>query len=197
MPNPTPTPTTPPDRIASFLAALTRALVALTGWSRVPHMLLVQIIERLRVIKQRTADLVAQVQAGTFVQRRYPATRKSPTVGKPREPSKLPKKFGWLVPLLPDCNSYRAALITLLSQPETAALFADGPIALRRPLRSLCWMLRVEPPDFLSLPTKPRPSRAKIRPAPQPPAPKPEPPAWMPKHKPWSMARMRGSPRRA
>ena len=194
-PTPTPTPTTPPERIASFLAALTRAVIALTGWSRVSHAMIGLIIDRLRNIKQRTADLVAQVQAGTFVQRRYPATRKSPTVGKPREPSKLPKKFGWLIPLLPDCNSYRAGLITLLSNPEVAELFATGPIALRRPLRSLCWMLRVEPPEFLSLPTKPRPSRAKIRPAPEPPAPKP--PAWMPKHKPWSMARMRGSPKRA
>ena len=74
-----------------------------------------------------------------------------------------------------------------------------------RPLRSLCWTLRLDPPDILAPPAKPRPPR-KTPAAPEPPPPRPPPPeppgrplpAWVQdRRKPWSLARIRGSPHRA
>ena len=197
-----PPPTTPEGRFASILLALCHAVAGMGVQNLIANALVVLIINRLRGIQQRVAHLVAQIQAGTFVPRRYPATRKPPTVTRPREPSKLPQKFGWLVPLLPASygNGYRSQLLHLFRDPEMAALFAAAPAALRRPLRSLCWMMRIDPPDIFALPQKPkppRPPRAKKIPPAAPAAPKPEQPAWMPKRTRWTLARIRGSPKTA
>ena len=63
-----------------------------------------------------------------------------------------------------------------------------APTALARPIRSLCWMLRVEPPAILAPPKKPRPPPAP-KAAPKTPAPPPpKPPAWMPKRTRWTLA---------
>ena len=129
-------------------------------------------------------------------------SRKPPTVTRPREPSKLPQKFGWLVPLLPASfgNGYRSQLLHLFRDPEMAALFAAAPAALRRPLRSLCWMMRIDPPEIFALPQKPkppRPPRAKKIPPAAPAEPKPEQPAWMPRRTRWTLTRIRGSPKTA
>jgi len=85
-----------------------------------------------------------------------------------------------------DAVGYRSQLENLLRDPEMAALLAAAPASLGRPLRSLCWMLRVDPPEILALPKKPRPPRKKP-PAPEPapeapepaPPPRPEGPEWL------------------
>ena len=195
-----PTLTTPEGRFASFVLGLCHAVAAMSGGDRLSYSLIGLIIERLRPIKQRVLKLIAQIQAGTFVPRRSPATRKPPSVKQPRQPSKLPTKFGWLIPLLWDSNGYRSQFLHLLHDPEMAALLAAAPAALRRPIRSLCWMLRIDPPDILARPKKPkppRPPRAKKIPPAAPAEQKPQQPAWMPKRTRWTLARIRGSPKTA
>ena len=89
------------------------------------------------------------------------------------------------MPLVPPAVVFRGQLETLLGDPGMAELLAAAPVSLRRPIRSLCWMLRVEPPKILARPAKPRPPREKkprakreTLPPYYPPTP-PEAPAWM------------------
>jgi len=81
-----------------------------------------------------------------------------------------------LKPLLPDTNGFRAQLENLLRDPDMAELLAAAPASLGRPLRSLCWMLRLTPPPLTARPRPPAspPPRAKptkTRPPRQRPAP--------------------------
>ena len=69
----------------------------------------------------------------------------------------LPQKFGWLLKLVPEAVGYRSQLENLLRDPEMAALLAAAPTAMRRPLRSLCRMLGLPPPEILALPPRPKP----------------------------------------
>jgi len=81
-----------------------------------------------------------------------------------------------------------------------AALLAAAPAAMARPIRSLCWMLRVDPPAALDRPAKPRPPRQTPSAPEPPPSSPPDPPLpeWLQdRRKPWSLARIRGSPHRA
>ena len=121
--------------------------------------LIALIVERLRRIKQRFAYLAARVGDGLYVPRRRAALpRRRP--GQPPPPrNPLPQKFGWLLPLVPDAVGYRSQLEHLFRDPEMVALLAAAPTAMRRPLRSLCWMLRLPPPPILSPPPRPKPPR--------------------------------------
>jgi hypothetical protein len=152
---------------------------------------------RLGAIKQRIDRIVAQIRAGTYKPRRRsgkPHTRASPRA--PRPPSPLPAKFGWLMPLIParkeeywHANGVRAGLESLLAEPEMVALVEVAPVSLGRPLRSLCWALRLKPPPYLAPPKRPAPHAAAPRvakprvprPAPLPSRPpsRPDAPAWM------------------
>ena len=198
-------PETPAERFASIIRCLCKAVAEMRGGDRLSHYLISLIVERLRPINQCFARIAARVAAGTFVPRRS-APRRKPAAPRPRPPSKLPRQRGWLVALLPtaNANAYRAQLENLLRDPEMAALLATAPESLRRPVRSLCWMLRVSPPPLLAPPPKPRqprkPPAPKTPAAKTPPPPQLELPAWMrlgPDRKPWSKTRMCGPPRRA
>ena len=185
MPVP-PTPT-PAETFASILWCLTQAVVTRTAFG-LSQPLINLIVTRIRDAKQAFARLAARIQAGSYAPRRRASTPpRPPAVRKPRPPpNPLARKFGWLLPLVPGAVVFGGQLDSLLRDPEMAALLAAAPVSLRRPIRSLCWMLRVEPPKILARPAKPaqprtpRPPRPRREPLPpyRPPTP-PEAPAWM------------------
>ena len=201
-------PPTPAERFADILWCLAQAVAAQTGWG-LSLSLIALIITRIRDAKQAFARLAARIEAGTYAPRRRASTPpRPPAVQKPRPPpNPLARKFGWLLPLVPPAVVFRGQLETLLRDPGMAELLAAAPVSLRRPIRSLCWMLRVEPPKILARPAKPRPPREKKPrprreplPPPYPPTP-PDAPAWM-QNWPrsgtrWTPTRNRGSPRKA
>ena len=200
-----PPPPTPAERFADILWYLAPAVAAQTGWG-LSLSLIALIITRLREINQRVARLAARIREGRYSPRRS-APRRPPADRRPRQPSTLPHDIGWLLKLLPGTIGYRAQLEYLLQDEEMAALLAAAPGSLGRPLRSLCWMLRVTPPKILARPAKPRPPREKKPrprreplPPPYPPTP-PDAPAWMqnwPRSRTrWTPPRNRGSPRSA
>ena len=162
MPNPQPTAA---ERFARFLLHVIQGVAARSG-AGLPFPLIGLIGNRIRLIKQSIARLAARVADGTYAPRRSGPRRESesPT---PRQPSKLPQKFGWLLPLVPDAVVWRSQLESLLRDPEVVALLAAAPASLGRPLRSLCWMLCLRPPDILAPPPRARPAKA----APPTPAP--------------------------
>jgi hypothetical protein len=152
-----PSPPTPAERFSAILLWLAKAVAARSG-AGLPFPLIGLIVERLRRIKQRFADIAARVGAGSYRPRRH---RAGPRPGqKPPPPDKLPKHPGWLLPLVPDAVAYRSQLEQLLADPEMADLLAAAPASLRRPLRSLCRMLAIPPPPQLAPPPSVRPETA-------------------------------------
>ena len=180
-------PPTPAERFADILWYLAQAVVTRSAFG-LSQPLINLIITRIRDAKQAFARLAARIEAGTYAPRRRASTPpRPPAVQKPRPPpNPLARKFGWLLPLVPGAVVFRGQLETLLRDPEMAALLAAAPVSLRRPIRSLCWMLRVEPPKLLARPARPakprtpRPPRPRREPLPpyRPPTP-PDAPAWM------------------
>jgi len=154
---PVPTPTAA-GRFAGFLLHVIQGVAARSG-AGLSFPLIALIVTRIRIIKQSIARLAALVRDGKYAPRRF-APRRPPAEPKPRQPSKLPSKFGWLLPLVPDAVAWRSQLERLLQDPEVMALLAAAPASLGRPIRSLCWMLRLTPPDILAPPPRPRPAKA-------------------------------------
>ena len=206
MPTATP-PLTAAERFADILWYLAQAVVTRSAFG-LSQVLIALIVTRIRDAKQAFARLAARIDAGTYAPRRRSGPPRPPAVRKPRPPpNPLARKFGWLPPLVPPAVVFGGQLETLLRDPGMAAILAAAPVSLRRPIRSLCWMLRVRPPDILARPAKPRPPREKKPrprreklPPPYPPTP-PEAPAWMqnwPRSATrWTPTRNRGSPRKA
>ena len=202
-------PPTPAERFADILWYLAQAVVTRSAFG-LSQPLINLIVTRIRDAKQAFARLAARIDAGTYATRRRSGPPRPPTDRKPRPPpNPLCRKFGWLLPLVPAAVASRGHLENLLRDPEMAALLAAAPVSLRRPLRSLCWMLRVEPPKLLARPARPaqtrtpRPPRPRREPLPpyRPPTP-PEAPAWMqnwpPSRTRWfSRTRSRSPPRKA
>ena len=155
MPNPQPTAA---ERFASFLLHVIQGVAARSG-AGLSFPLIALIGNRIRLIKQAVARLAALVRDGKYAPRRF-APRRGSESPKPRQPSKLPQKFGWLLPLVPDAVVWRSQLESLLRDPEVVALLAAAPASLGRPLRSLCWMLCLRPPDILAPPRRARPAKA-------------------------------------
>jgi hypothetical protein len=142
------------------------------GGDRLPLPLIGLIVDRLRRIKQRFATLAARVAAGRYLPR-HPATPPRRRPGQPPPPpDRLPRKFGWLLKLVPDAVGYRGQLENLLRDPDMAALLAAAPGPMGRPLRSLCRMLGFEPPPILAPPPSARPRTRPPHPE-RPPAEKP------------------------
>ncbi len=161
-------PPTPAEGFATLVQWLGQAAVAMMGGERLPLLLISQIVDRLRRIKQRFSLVDARINAGTYVPRR----RETPPRGRPGQspppPSKLPQTFGWLLKLVPDAVGYRSQLENLFRDAEKAALLAAAPAPMGRALRPLCRMLGLPPPDILGPPQKARP------PKPPPPPPRTE-----------------------
>jgi hypothetical protein len=188
-------PRTPTERFAAILLCVSKAVGSRTGWGL--HLWVIAlIVNRIRRVKQGFFRLAARIQAGSYVPRKA-TTRRQPAERKPPRKNPLPRKFAWLLPLVPEATCYGSHLQNLLAEPEMAALMAAAPVPMRRLLGPLCHMLGVRPPPPIARPRKPRQPRAK--PPDPPPRPPLEVPAWMrigPDRKEWSLYRMCGRRRR-
>jgi hypothetical protein len=186
-----PAPQAPAERFAAILLWLAKAVAARSG-AGLPFPLIALIVDRLRRIKQRFSHVAAAVGAGNHRPRRRAAAARPGQ--KPPPPDQLPKEFGWLLKLVPDAAGYRSQLEHLLHDPDMAALLAAAPASLRRPVRSICWMLAIPPPPVLAPPRKPRKPRPETpAAAADPPKPRPQPPAWLRGLR-RSLPRIRGGP---
>ena len=178
MTNP-PSPT-PVEIFRDIINRLMRAVETQRIVGRLAMPLKILVAARITAIRVRFYRLAEQIAAGTYKPRRpSTAPRRKPANPRPWQPSKLPTRFGWLYTLVPTENyrlsvvGPRSQLATLLQDPGMAAVMEAAPGALRRPLRSLCWMLRVTPPPILANPR--RPSRPRVPPTPAPATPKAKP----------------------
>ena len=162
----------PAERFHIILTCLNQAVMKRTGWS-LTLQLIGLIIDRIRGIKQRFARIAAQLQAGTYKPRKS-GPRRKPTARKPRQGQKLPHRKGWYLELLPETMGLRSQFENLLRDPEMVALLEAAPAAMRRPIRSVCHMLRIRPPAILALPpsTRPKPPAPERKPCPPPERPK-------------------------
>jgi hypothetical protein len=156
----------PAERLATILLWLRRAVAARSA-AGIPGPLIVLIVGRISHIGQRLARVAARIRDGRYVPRRRPAQpgpaplrpaplRPAPLrpapLRRPRQPTPLPRRSGWLLRLVPEAAGYRAQLEHLLRDAEMAALLAAAPAAMARPIRSLCWMLQLPPPPILTPP---------------------------------------------
>jgi hypothetical protein len=169
---------TPAERFRIVLLWLTRAVDGHSLVGRLARPLAVLIIGRLIDIQQRFTRIAERVGAGTYSPRRS-GPRRPPMEKKPRRPNPLPSRPAWLLSLVPEVPALASQLNLLLADPEMTALLAAAPGAMRRPLRSLCRMLGVDPPPVLALPPRPRrPPKAPAPPRPsRPPTERPAPSA--------------------
>jgi hypothetical protein len=152
-------PLTLAENFATIIRWLSLAVDGHSTWGRLPRPLGLLILDRIRDINQRFARLAARIAARKYRPRRPPETPRRREPRKPRGPNRLPQTFAWLVKLVPEAASYGSQLQFLLAEPEMAALLAAAPTAMRRPLRSLCRMLGVQPPPILAPPPAARPER--------------------------------------
>ena len=190
-------PTTPIENVATFVRALGAAVVAMMGGNRLANPVIGAIIDRIRICQHRFLRLIAHLAAGTWKPRRYHGRKPAAAAARPRQPSLLPRHFGWLLPLVQDAIGHGGQLQSLLQDPAMLALLAQAPVQMARVFRPLCWMLRLEPPPILAArrrakappprktprkspprakPPKARPVRLAPQASPTPPAP-PGPPA--------------------
>ena len=148
---------------------------------------------RLNRLAARFTRLAGRVAAGTAAPRRralQPSAAR-PSAARARKPyRRLPRRFAWLVRLVPEAAAFGSQLQYLLATPEMADVLAAAPQAGRL-LRPLCRTLGVRPPPVLTPPPRPArppkpprrgatPRQSPARPAapltPRPPPPTPTPP---------------------
>lgn len=194
----------PPPTLAERFATLVRWLGFAVDGRRVFGLggpVIGLVIVRLCRINQ----LFARVAAGRFFPRprAVGASRatNAPRAARPVPALRLPRSFGWLLPMLPEAAGALGQLELLFRDPEMIALMQAAPIPMARALRPLCRMLGLHPPPVIAPPARSRRPRA-ARPAPpRPPpgaSPRPPVPEWLQdRRKPWFPARNRGSPRRS
>jgi hypothetical protein len=146
---------------------------------RIPGPLISVINERIKTLRDRFNRLAGRIVAGTYVPRRT-IRRKPPANPKPRAESPF-RKRGWLDAMLPQAmaQQYRGGLLDLTQHPEMAALIEVAPAPMARLLGSLCWMLKLKPPEILANARRsagsPPPAPARYRPPPPPAPPIPAP----------------------
>ncbi len=155
---PAPPSPTAAERFATLARIVSETVANRTGWA-LTLTLIAAIIARIRGIKWRIADLAERIGAGKFTPRRAAAApRTRPGRRPPNNP--LPNRFGWLRPMIAETPQFAGMLDALLHDPEMVALMAAAPAAMRRPVRSFCWMLGVRPPSILALKPRPEPQPA-------------------------------------
>jgi hypothetical protein len=162
-------PRTALDRLVAVLNAVVLDVGRRVAYGGISMPLNILISARIIAYRQRICDIVARIRGGTYIFRRRTAKPRAPvkSSGPPRPPGLVKQCFGWVLPLLPpywNANGYSAELESLLADPEMVALIEAAPVALGRPLRSLCWMLRVKPPPHLAPARRKSPRRPSPRP---------------------------------
>jgi hypothetical protein len=169
MTTPTPPPATPSvvELLGAMLVRVVMDICGRVSWGGITQPQSSLLFMRLNGIKRQIDRIVARIRAGTYKPRRRtgkPAARASPR--QPRPPSPLPATFGWLMPLIPKrpeeywhANGFSQGVEAMLNTPEMVALVEAAPVSLGRPLRSLCWALRLKPPPHLAPPRRTNPTR--------------------------------------
>ncbi len=172
-------PPTLAERLGILLRCLTQAAVNRAYWGHLslPGPLVGRIVDRLRVIKVHLERIATLVAAGEFVPRRPSGAPRAPAAPRPWRPGPLPREYGWLLKLVPEAAGSHSGLRTMLADPELLALIEAAPGSVVRPLRSLCFMLRLPPPPILARRREPRPPRPGAPAAASAPAPQPAPAA--------------------
>jgi hypothetical protein len=178
---------TPVEKLFGLVLWIIRVLDTRSMYGPFPRPLAQAIRARVQAISRLFRRIAEQVAAGTYVPRRLSGPRRPPTITRPRRPGPLPREAGWLRNLLPEeAPNLAGNLYALLADPATAAVIEAAPGPLRRPLRSLCHMLALDPPPVLATPAEARREAARQAAArqaaaaaerdPPPPRPPPAPP---------------------
>lgn len=137
------------DRLALTLEGLGRAVAAQGGRGVWTAALVLLVWQRVRRVDRQIRGMLARFQAGRV--RRVVGPRRG-VRGRPRAVAarRLPRRFGWLLELVPgEAACFAGQVRTLIAEPEMAALLAEVPQA-RRVMGPLCRMLGVEAPGVLS-----------------------------------------------
>ena len=211
-----PLPTTPAERFAAIIEFLCRAVAARAAEAQRPNFsslaarltapLFCLAWSRLRRAAPRFAHLAARIRPGApprpHIRRALPAAaRPAPagpaaaSTGPRRSWERLPRRVGWLLPIVPAARPGANYLGLLLADPEVAALLAASP-GLRRLLRPLCRMLAVVPPPAPAPPPPPPTPPPPTPPSPAPPSSAPPSPTPRPIHPPARRARAPSPARR-
>ena len=143
----------PAERLAALLLSLVRAVDSRRLTGRLATPLFILIFNRIRGIKQIFGRLAVRIAAGRFSARcvtERPRAEQPRAEPRPRSKNPLPRGVAWLIKLVPEAAAHASRLRSLLADPEMLALLAAAPAPMRRPLRSLCHMLGVEPPPMLA-----------------------------------------------
>lgn len=149
------------DRFVMILEgiyAATAARFKSVGWTVA---MVWAVCNRVRRVERRVVKLLALYRAGVLpaevasVRRSRAAeqrNRNAAMVVLPRCPTaKLPRRFGWLLPLVPCVAANLASQLQgVLAEPQMAGLLAASPSA-RRALRPVCRMLAIEMPVFTTV----------------------------------------------
>jgi len=130
-------------RLALTLAGLGRAVAGRVGVGVMSAAMIVLVWQRVRRVEREIAGLMARFRAGRL------RVLVAPRVGRAGLARRvvgswLPRRFGWLLPLVPaEAAGYAGQVRAVLAEPEMMALLAAAPQA-RRVLRPLCRMLGIE-----------------------------------------------------
>ncbi|BAJ82645.1 hypothetical protein ACMV_32980 [Acidiphilium multivorum AIU301] len=162
------------DDIAARLARIVAGLVDLVAAKGLARGLGGPLIILIAIrLNRLVARFAASAQAAA-----KPRRGAKPRPARAHVPSPLPRRFAWLLRVLPGTGAAASQLRHLLDDPDMTALIESRP-ATGRALRPLCHLLGIRPPPALRrkvalrAPLSPRPrARPRARPAP-PPAPSP------------------------
>ncbi len=146
-------------RLTLIVDLLRRHLAARASRDRAFGPLLLILWNRLSRLVARFAAIAARQRAGTLRKPSGKPRRPRTTPATPPPRDKLPRERGWLVRRAIESVPYGNYLQLLLEEPEMQALIEQAP-QLRRILRPLWRMLRLEPPPaILRSPAPPKPRK--------------------------------------
>ena len=131
------------ERLALILDGLCRAVAARVLGGGLEGALIVLIWGRVRRAEGRLLGLLARFRAGRVLVRVSPTLRVAGGV-RGLGAVRLPRRFGWLLPLVPQhAAGFASQLRAVLDDAEMRALLAAVPQA-RRVLAPVCRMLGIE-----------------------------------------------------
>ncbi len=137
-----PAPLTVADRLARVLDGLCQAVAARSFRQAMATTMILLVWGRVRRVERQLQDLLARFAQGRLVVRT--SLRMGGCGGSRRGiPNRLPRGFGWLLPLVPyQAAGFASQLQGVLAEPEMVALLAAAPQA-RRVMAPLCRMLGI------------------------------------------------------
>ena len=134
------------DRLALTLDGLCRKVAARVAGGMMATWMILLVWQRVRRVERQILRLLERFRSGRLVVRVAGVTR-SGGVRVRRSGAGLPRRFGWLLPLVPqEAAGFASQLGVLLDEPEMVGLLAASAQA-RRVLAPLCRMLGVSMPE--------------------------------------------------